>query len=79
MNLDEFKQIFFMEWGHRQLGRFIGLSFALPLAYFSMKGYVKGPLAAKLGAILLGIGAQGALGWYMVKSGLEEDLDHPRV
>ena len=79
MTLEDFKSIFWMEWAHRQLGRALGFSFAIPLAYFALRGTVRGPLAAKLSAILLGIGFQGALGWYMVKSGLEEDIDVPRV
>ena len=79
MTLEEFKSIFWMEWAHRQLGRGIGLAFALPLTYFAWRGYVRGPLAWKLSAILVGIGLQGALGWYMVKSGLEHDINVPRV
>jgi len=79
MTLEEFRSIFWMEWAHRQLGRGIGLAFALPLTYFAWRGYVRGPLAWKLSAILVGIGLQGALGWYMVKSGLEHDINVPRV
>lgn len=79
MSLEEFKSIFWMEWAHRQLGRGIGLAFAVPFGYFALRGYVRGPLALKLSAILVGIGLQGALGWYMVKSGLEHDINVPRV
>lgn len=60
-----------MEWGHRILGRTIGLAFVLPLGYFALRRR----LARSLRVPLLGmaglLGAQGALGWYMVQSGLE--------
>ncbi|KAI0260908.1 cytochrome oxidase assembly protein-domain-containing protein [Gloeopeniophorella convolvens] len=72
MALDDFKQIYHMEWGHRLLGRTIGLAFVLPLAYFA----VRRRLARALRLPLLGmaglLGAQGALGWYMVQSGLDD-------
>lgn len=71
MRLDEFKQIFWMEWGHRFLGRILGIAFAGPLAYFAYKGYIGKTLGLKLSAILAGIGFEGALGWYMVRSGLK--------
>lgn len=81
MTLDEFKFIFGMEWSHRMLGRAIGFAFAVPLAYFAIRGRIGAPLARRLGVILaLGAG-QGFLGWYMVKSGLEEEhiTDKPSV
>lgn len=62
-----------MEWAHRILGRVIGISFVLPLAYFVARRKVSKPLAIKLSGMALLIGFQGALGWYMVKSGLEEE------
>jgi cytochrome c oxidase assembly protein subunit 15 len=76
MSLDEFKGIFWWEYFHRLLGRFIGLAFALPLAWFVVRGYVDRRLAWKLAGIFVLGGLQGAMGWYMVKSGL---VDDPRV
>jgi len=74
MTLSEFKFIYAWEWGHRQLGRLIGLVFFLPLVFFWLRGTIKGRLALTL----LGIGAlgglQGAVGWIMVASGLEPGM-----
>jgi cytochrome c oxidase assembly protein subunit 15 len=72
--LDEFKSIFYMEWGHRVLGRVIGLSFVLPLGYFALRRRLTRGLTPRLLGLAALIGAQGALGWYMVKSGLAESL-----
>ncbi|KAJ7067979.1 cytochrome oxidase assembly [Mycena amicta] len=74
MTLDDFKRIFYMEWSHRILGRLIGLTFVVPLAYFTITKKISSPLALKLSGLGLLIGAQGALGWYMVRSGLEDSL-----
>lgn len=72
MALAEFKAIFWWEWGHRFLGRLIGLAFALPLAWFWWRGAIGRTLARRLVA-LLALGAlQGFMGWYMVMSGLSE-------
>ncbi len=81
MSLADFKFIYFWEWIHRQLGRLIGLAFALPFAWFLIKGAVPKGYALRLAAILALIGAQGALGWYMVSSGLEArtDVSHYRL
>jgi len=82
MELDEFKFIYWMEWGHRMWGRVLGLAFAGPFAYFCVKGAMTGPLARRLLAIFAAGGAQGLVGWWMVKSGLEEppeEWDCPRV
>ena len=76
MELADFKRIFFWEWFHRFWGRVIGLVYALPMLWFWGRGIL--PCRFKwpaLGLLLLG-GAQGALGWYMVKSGL---VDQPAV
>ena len=70
MDLARFKFIFFWEWGHRLLGRVIGLAFALPLVWFWLKGALNRPLAYRLLAVLALGGLQGAVGWWMVKSGL---------
>lgn len=83
MTLDEFKKIYYMEWGHRLCGRMVGVSFLLPAAYFIARRKVSAPMAAKILGIAGLIGFQGFLGWWMVKSGLKDDLfaagSHPRV
>ena len=76
MTLDGFKGIFWWEYFHRLLGRSIGMAFLLPFLYFLARGTVRGPLAWRLAGIFLLGGLQGAMGWYMVKSGL---VDNPRV
>jgi cytochrome c oxidase assembly protein subunit 15 len=76
MTLAGFQGIFWWEYFHRLLGRVIGLVFLVPFVYFVVRGAVRGALAWKLGAIFLLGGLQGAMGWYMVKSGL---VDDPRV
>jgi cytochrome c oxidase assembly protein subunit 15 len=83
ITLEEFKFIFFMEWAHRMLGRFIGLTFVLPGAYFAYRGYLSRPLQLRSLAVGGLIGVQGLLGWLMVKSGLSahlvEERQVPRV
>ena len=74
MVLDDFKSIYYMEWGHRVLGRTIGLAFVLPLAYFAARRRLARTLRAPLLGMAVLLGAQGALGWYMVRSGLEEPV-----
>jgi cytochrome c oxidase assembly protein subunit 15 len=76
MTLEGFKGIFWLEYFHRLLGRLIGVAFLVPLLYFALRGWVARPLAWRLGGIFLLGALQGALGWYMVKSGL---VDDPRV
>lgn len=72
-DLQSFKSIFWLEYLHRLLGRFIGFIFFLPMVYFFIRYPLTGALRFKLiGLFLLG-GAQGLLGWYMVKSGLVND------
>ncbi|CEH15631.1 Cytochrome oxidase assembly factor COX15 [Ceraceosorus bombacis] len=70
MTLEDFKSIYMWEWGHRMLGRFIGVFFLVPAIAFSVSGLAGRRTRLKLLAIASGIGFQGALGWYMVKSGL---------
>lgn len=70
MSLEDFKSIYMWEWSHRILGRVIGVAYVIPAAFFVARGMVKSPFRSKLLLIGLGIGAQGAMGWYMVKSGL---------
>ena len=75
MTLEEFKTIFWWEWGHRQLGRFIGVAFFVPMLYFWLSGRVTSSLKPRL-LVLLGLGGlQGAVGWWMVASGLVERVD----
>src|SRR4051794_15542273 len=81
MDLAGFKFIFLWEWVHRLIGRLIGMAFALPLLWFAVKRAIPKAYAARLVALLLLGGAQGALGWYMVVSGLSErtDVSHFRL
>jgi heme a synthase len=75
MSLNEFKFIYWWEWSHRFLGRFIGIAFAVPFLAFWLTGKLRPGFAPKLlGVFALG-GLQGAIGWYMVMSGLVERID----
>ena len=75
MSLDEFKTIYWWEWTHRFLGRLIGVAFFVPFVAFWIAGYIPRALLPRLiGLFLLG-GLQGAVGWYMVKSGLVARTD----
>jgi cytochrome c oxidase assembly protein subunit 15 len=76
MDLEGFKGIFWLEYFHRLLGRLIGIVFFVPFAFLLFRKKLDKPLVLKLGVIFLLGAAQGALGWYMVKSGL---VDDPRV
>ena len=73
MSLDEFKGIFFWEYWHRVLGRLIGIAFFVPFVYFLLRRKIELPFIPKLLGIFLLGGMQGAMGWYMVKSGLIDD------
>ena len=73
MTLEEFKVIFWWEWAHRFLGRVIGLSFLIPLIYFSIK--LKISKILNLYFIFFLICFQGFIGWYMVSSGLVDRVD----
>ncbi|MFO0993368.1 MAG: COX15/CtaA family protein [Hyphomicrobiales bacterium] len=75
MSLDDFKFIYWWEWSHRLLGRLIGAAFLLPFLFFWIKGYLTRALAMRLAVIFVLGGLQGALGWYMVASGLSERVD----
>ncbi len=75
MQLSDFKYIYWWEWGHRQLGRLIGLAFVLPLIYFVVRGRIANSLLLWLGVLLALGAAQGAMGWYMVQSGLSGKTD----
>jgi cytochrome c oxidase assembly protein subunit 15 len=74
MSLGEFKRIFFWEWFHRLWGRLIGLVFFFPFVWFWWRGAVRGRLAGKLLALFCLGGLQGAIGWWMVASGLQRDM-----
>jgi heme a synthase len=70
MSLDAFKTIYWWEWAHRLLGRLIGVAFLLPFLFFLWRGFVPASLRPRLWFIF-GLGAlQGAVGWWMVASGL---------
>ncbi|MGH6717710.1 MAG: COX15/CtaA family protein [Alphaproteobacteria bacterium] len=70
MTLAEFKTIYWFEFTHRLLGRAIGLTFLVPLVAFAARRAIGRPLAGRLAVIFVAGGVQGALGWYMVASGL---------
>ncbi|GKV36478.1 hypothetical protein SLEP1_g44605 [Rubroshorea leprosula] len=82
MSIEDFKFIYWMEYAHRMWGRALGVMFALPFSYFLRKGYITVRLGLRLSALFaLGAG-QGLIGWWMVKSGLEEpasEYAQPRV
>src|ERR1700742_1269945 len=72
MTLAEFKTIFWWEWSHRLLGRFIGIAYLLPFLYFLWRGALGSELKKRLW-LIFGLGAlQGAVGWWMVASGLTQ-------
>jgi len=75
MTLAEFKTIFWWEWAHRLMGRLIGAAFLLPFLFFLVKGWIEPGLRWRLWTIF-GLGAlQGAVGWWMVASGLTERVE----
>ncbi|MGB0670969.1 MAG: COX15/CtaA family protein [Rhodospirillales bacterium] len=76
MDLAGFKEIFWLEYLHRLWGRLIGLAFAVPFVVFAARGWVSWRLAPRLVVMFALGGAQGVLGWWMVKSGM---VDHPEV
>lgn len=73
ITLEEFKFIFFMEWAHRLWGRTIGLVMLAPAAYFALTKKTSGRVNNRLVILTLLLGLQGAIGWWMVKSGLDQD------
>ena len=82
MTLNEFKFIWFMEWGHRHLGRVIGTCVVFPTLALLTRPWLSGNLKARLAGFSSLVVFQGFLGWYMVKSGLEDKPDShdiPRV
>ena len=75
MTLPQFKSIFWWEWSHRLLGRVIGMVYLLPFLFFLWRGGMAGELKRRLW-LIFGLGAlQGAVGWWMVASGLSERIE----
>jgi cytochrome c oxidase assembly protein subunit 15 len=75
MTLAQFKSIFWWEWSHRLLGRVIGMVYLLPFLFFLWRGGMTGELKRRLW-LIFGLGAlQGAVGWWMVASGLSERIE----
>jgi cytochrome c oxidase assembly protein subunit 15 len=81
MTLSDFQFIFFWEWVHRLLGRLIGVAFALPLLWFAWRRAIPAGYGLRLVALLALGGLQGAIGWWMVTSGLSvrTDVSHYRL
>ncbi|MEY4270122.1 MAG: hypothetical protein RLZZ58_1338 [Pseudomonadota bacterium] len=81
MSLADFQFIFFWEWVHRLWGRLIGAAMVLPLIWFAWRRMVPGGYFPRLLALSALVGLQGALGWWMVASGLEyrTDVSHYRL
>ena len=81
MTIDEFKDIYFWEWIHRVIGRFIGLVFVIPFVYFLLRKQLTKSTIKKCLILLAMGGFQGFLGWFMVKSGLVDkpDVSHYRL
>jgi cytochrome c oxidase assembly protein subunit 15 len=75
MSFDEFKTIFWWEWSHRLLGRVVGVAYLLPFLWFLWRGALSADLKRRL-SIIFGFGAlQGAVGWWMVASGLTQRVE----
>ena len=75
MSLEAFKTIYWWEWAHRFLGRLISAAFLIPFVAFWAAGRIPRTLLPRLGGLFLLGGLQGAVGWYMVKSGLVDRID----
>ncbi|KAH8088768.1 cytochrome C oxidase assembly protein [Aureococcus anophagefferens] len=74
MTVEDFKFIYFWEYGHRMLGRVVGVAFGAPLAYFWSRGRLTPWLKPRLLGLLGLGGTQGLVGWWMVRSGLDTQL-----
>jgi cytochrome c oxidase assembly protein subunit 15 len=70
MSLDQFKTIYWWEWSHRLLARLVGAAFLLPFLFFLWRGAIPSPLKTRLWIIFAGGAMLGAVGWWMVASGL---------
>ena len=75
MTLAQFKTIFWWEWAHRLLGRLIGAAFLLPFLWFLWRGWVARELRPRLWFIFALGAMQGAVGWWMVASGLADRVE----
>lgn len=73
MTVEGFKSIFYFEYFHRILGRFIGIAFAIPFLFFLYRGAIRKSMKPQMLIMFILGGGQGLLGWYMVKSGLVND------
>ncbi|MES2723089.1 MAG: COX15/CtaA family protein, partial [Pseudomonadota bacterium] len=72
MSLEAFKAIYWWEWGHRLLGRLVGAAFAIPFAYFLIRRQLPKRLIWRCAVLFALGGLQGAIGWWMVSSGLSQ-------
>jgi cytochrome c oxidase assembly protein subunit 15 len=81
MTLEQFKGIYWWEFIHRLLGRLIGVAFAVPMLWFALRREIPSGYGWKMAGLFVLGGLQGALGWYMVTSGLSErtDVSHLRL
>lgn len=81
MNLSEFKAIFLWEYVHRLLGRLVGIALALPFTWFALRRFIPPGYGRRLLGLVLLVGLQGAIGWWMVASGLVDrpDVAHERL
>jgi cytochrome c oxidase assembly protein subunit 15 len=81
MTLADFKFIYFWEWIHRLLGRVIGLALALPFLWFMLRQKLPKGYTIRVFALVMLVGMQGTIGWWMVASGLEArtDVSHFRL
>ena len=81
MDLAAFQHIYFWEWFHRLLGRVVGFAMIVPFAWFALRRAIPRGYGVRIGALALLVGFQGALGWYMVQSGLSDrtDVSHFRL
>jgi len=75
MTLGDFQVIYWWEWSHRLIGRLVGLAYGLPFAFFLLKGGVPREIRGRLWLLLALGGLQGAVGWWMVQSGLVDRVD----
>ena len=79
MTLPQFETIFWWEWGHRFLGRVIGLGVLLPLIFFWLRGWLTSSLKRATSLLFVLVCLQGAIGWWMVKSGLINRVDVSQI